>query len=123
MFKGVLSSVAMAVCLPAVVVVAAQESIALDIQIYLNGTHVGSPTITIAEGETGSLRLPDVLDVEVTPTRQDAGRVRVALEFADAAGTWRPALVIDEEHPGVLTIPSTAGDENEVELRIGVSSN
>ena len=120
MLKSVLLSFAITACLP--VVIAAQESIALDLQIYLNGTLVGSPTVRVAEDETGSVRLPDVLDVAFTPTRQGGGRIRVAFEFAIAAGTARPVVVIDEEHPAVMKMQSTPGDEDEVELRFGVSS-
>ena len=143
MLKSVLSSVAIAACLP--VVIASQESIALDLQIYLNGTLVGSPTLRFAEDETEIVNLPDVLadvleiltpiwrdetgsvrpldllDVAVMPTRQGGGRIRVALEFA--TGTARPVMVIDEEHPGVVKIMSTAGDEDEAELRFSVSSH
>ncbi len=121
MLKSVFSSVAIVACLP--LVIAAQESVALDLQIYVNGTLVGSPTIRVAEDETGSVRLPDLLDVAITPSRQDGGRLRVALEFAIAGDTAKPVIVIDAEHPGVLKIPSPPGDEDEVELRIGVSSS
>ena len=117
MLKNVLSSVAVVSCLPAVI--AAQEPIALDIHIYANGGFVGSPTIRVAERETGSIRIPNVLDVAVTPTRQGDGRIRVALEFAAVAGTAKPVLAIDEEHPGFVRTPSLAGNEVEIELRVG----
>ena len=116
MLKNVLSSVAVVSCLPAVI--AAQEPIALDIHIYANGGFVGSPTIRVAERETGSIRIPNVLDVAVTPTRQGDGRIRVALEFAAVAGTAK-LLTIDEEHPGFVRMPSLAGNEVEIELRVG----
>ena len=51
MLKSVLLSFAITACLP--VVIAAQESIALDLQIYLNGTLVGSPDSKGRRGRNG----------------------------------------------------------------------
>ena len=71
MRKRVLSSIAIALCFPTVA--AAQELILLDFQIRLNGTLVGSPILRVQEDSTGSLRLPDVLDIALAPTREDGG--------------------------------------------------
>ena len=118
MRKRVLSSIAIALCFPTVA--AAQELILLDFQIRLNGTLVGSPTLRVQEDSTGSLRLPDVLDIALAPTREDGGRIRLALKVATATGTARPVLVIDDDSPGVVKLPPTDGGEIEVELRVGV---
>ena len=118
MLTRVLSSVAVATLMLAAPT-AAQELIVLELQVTQGGSPIAAPTITARDGETAELRIPDLLDVDLTPTRMDSGRIRLYLEFLSDTRVMTASLVIDEEHPGALRWTRTDGKP--VKLSITVS--
>ena len=103
---------------------AAQETITLDLELYENGSLVGSPTVGLRDGETGSLHHPDTFDVTLTPFRLDDDSIAVRFEIQDGTRTLTPRLVIKQEQPA--TIKWTALDERRsketMEVRVGMGS-
>ena len=94
--------------------VAGQEKITLDLEVYEKGELIGSPRLTVADGETGSLHQPGLLDLRLTPTRLENG-VAIDLELEYGEETANPRIKIGQGQPGRLFWP-----DGSFEIRIAL---
>jgi hypothetical protein len=101
--------------------VAAPGDIKLQFEIFKNGTLIATPVLTVQEGGKGSLSLPNVIDVSLTPNRiaQDQDTVAIAFELTAAGKTIRPRMVLLKEERGVLSWKPAS---DSLELRVATSS-
>jgi hypothetical protein len=99
--------------------VAARSDLKLQFEIYKNGTLIGTPMLTVQEGGRGSLSLPNVVEVSVTPSRIAQDRVAIAFELTATGRTIRPRIVLLKEEQGVLTWKPAS---DLLELRVAASS-
>ena len=101
--------------------IAAPGDLKLQFEIYKNGTLIGTPVLTVQEGGKGSLSLPNIIDVSLTPTRtaQDQDTVAIAFELTAAGKTIRPRIVLLKEEQGVLSWKPAS---DLLELRVAASS-
>jgi hypothetical protein len=99
--------------------VAAPGDLKVQFGIYKNGTLIGTPMLTIQEGGRGSLSLPNVVEVSLTPSRIAQDQVAIAFELTAAGKTIRPRIVLLKEEQGVLSWKPAS---DLLELRVSASS-
>ena len=99
--------------------VAGPEDLKLQFEIYKNGTLIGTPMLTVQEGGRGSLSLPNVVEVSLTPSRIALDQVAIAFELTATGKTIRPRTVLLKEEQGVL---SWKPGSDLLELRVAASS-
>jgi len=99
--------------------VAARSDLKLQFEIYKNGTLIGTPMLTVQEGGRGSLSLPNVVEVTLTPNRIAQDQVAIAFELAAAGKTIRPRIVLLKEEQGTFSWKPAS---DSIELRVTASS-
>ena len=101
--------------------IAAPGDLKLQFEIYKNGTLIGNPMLTVEDGGTASMSLPNVVDMSFTPSRlaQDQDKVVLVFELTAAGKTIRPRIVLLKEEQGVLSWKPAS---DSIELRVTASS-
>ena len=99
--------------------VAARSDLKLQFEIYKNGTLIGTPMLTVQEGVRGSLSLPNVVEVTLTPNRIAQDQVAIAFELTATGKTIRPRIVLLKDEQGVLSWKPAS---DLLELRVAASS-
>jgi len=91
------------------------EVVRLRLEIYMNQQPVARPMLGIAAGTTGSISIPKVANVTVTPTVRENQLFSLAFEITSGATTVKPQLVLNANEPGAISWIS--GSDN-FELRV-----
>lgn len=102
----------------------AQEAFTLELQLFHDETLVASPTVTSRAGEPGAVRLADLFDFTLTPTRLDDEQVRISFEIRDGVRTLRPRMLVSREAPGMVRWTHHGGDDETapvVEIRVALA--
>ena len=89
----------------------AEEAFTLELQLFHDETLVASPTVTSRAGEPGVVRLADLFDFTLTPTRLDDEQVRVSFEIRDGVRTLRPRMLVSHEAAGTVRWTHRGGDD------------
>jgi len=101
---------------PRPAVAAAQpEVVRLRLEISMNQQPVARPMLGIAAGTTGSISIPKVAKVTITPTARQDQRLSLAFEITSGATTVKPQLILNAGEPGAISWIS--GSDN-FELRV-----
>jgi TonB family protein len=102
-----------------------QEPIALNLELYRNATLMGSPTVKVRDGETGTLRLRDLFSFAFTPTAQDDDKIAVSFEIHNGGETLTPRVVFARGEAGTLNWVATNddGDREQLEVRISTGDS
>jgi len=99
--------------------IAAPGDLKLQFEIYKNGTLIGNPMLTVEDGGTASMSLPNVVDMVFTPSRIAQDKVAIVFELTAAGKTIRPRIVLVKEEQGVLSWKPAS---DSLELRVAASS-
>ena len=106
------------------VVVVAQEPITLDLELYQDAALIASPRVEAEEGETGSVRLVDVVNFVFTPTRLNDERIAVAFEIENEDRTLTSRVVFTQEQTASVKWASASGADSRerYEIRMALES-
>ena len=88
---------------PPAVAAAKPAVVRLRVEIYRNQQPLARPMLAIAAGSTGSVSIPKVAKITVTPTASENQRVSLAFEITSGATTVKPQLVLDAGEPGTIS--------------------
>jgi hypothetical protein len=99
--------------------IAAPGDLKLQFEIYKNGTLIGNPMLTVEDGGTASMSLPNVVDMVFTPSRIAQDKVAIVFELTAAGKAIRPRIVLLKEEQGVLSWKPAS---DSIELRVTASS-
>ena len=94
--------------------VAGQEKITLDLEVYEKGELIGSASLIVVDGETGSIHRPDFLGLKFTPTRLENG-VAIDLEFEVDEEIRNSRIEIRQGQPASIGWP----DGTDVRITLG----
>jgi hypothetical protein len=100
----------------AVVSVGGQENIRLHFEAYKNRTQIASPTVTVQNAETGSLKL-ETATVSFTPRRIDAQKIAVDFELVAGEKAFKPRLVLLNRASGSVSWKLVSGSDS-FEIRV-----
>ena len=100
---------------PPPAVATATPVVRLRVEIYRNQQILARPMLGIAAGTTGSVSIPRVVNIMVTPTASENQRVSLAFEITSGETTIKPQLLLNGDVPRAITWIS--GSDN-FELRV-----
>ena len=88
---------------PPAVAAAKPAVVRLRVEIYRNQQILARPMLGIAAGTTGSVSIPRVVNIMVTPTARENQQLSLAFEITSGGTMIKPQLVLNGDAPRAIT--------------------
>jgi hypothetical protein len=99
----------------------AQEPISLNFEVLKAGSLVARPSVSVNDGETGSLSFDGGPTIRFTPRRVATDKVSVAFEIERGGKTVKPRLILLNQEQGTLSFAAQDG-ATPFELRVKIAA-
>jgi hypothetical protein len=96
----------------------AQDAVRLQFELRRGESVVARPILSLDPGTEGSMNIPGLATVKVTPTLLDAERVSLAFDISAGARQVKPRLVLVGAATGSITIDPESGGEESVGISV-----